>query len=363
MSSETRKTSVKPPIINSLTGIRALGAWWIILFHMQDEIAEILPRSPLTHFIDAGHIGVTLFFILSGFILSYNYAPRFCSLSSAKYFNFLGQRLARIYPVHLVTLVALLGLVVTASLTGQALDSPEKYTAVKFFQHIFLVNGWTLPIETSWNGVAWTLSVEWLCYLLFPLLSALLFKIQKPGISIAAIALILTVIPAVAPPDGVYEVIMFVVGLLLGKLYLVRFGAKLNWSPIVAGSLIAVLIVGSVVSVLPIHTSVVASFMVLLIYGLVWDEGWVSRLFGSSAMVYWGYTSYSLFMVHPVVLRVLRKALSFERLSEQGLPILMLALGLYLLVIGLISRWVYLFVEEPGRTWIKNRIKALTKAA
>ena len=146
-----------------------MGAWWVVIYHLKDELALLLSKdSLLIHFINAGHIGVTLFFILSGFILTYNYANTFNSLSLSNYLHFLGQRLARIYPVHIFTLVSLLLLIVTANVAGYSLGSPERYTAGKFFEHLFLVNGWSLPINTSWNGVAWTLSVEWLCYLLFP---------------------------------------------------------------------------------------------------------------------------------------------------------------------------------------------------
>lgn len=353
--------SSKPPIINALTGIRALGAWWVVIYHLKDELALLLSKdSLLIHFINAGHIGVTLFFILSGFILTYNYANTFNSLSLSNYLHFLGQRLARIYPVHIFTLVSLLLLIVTANVAGYSLGSPERYTAGKFFEHLFLVNGWSLPINTSWNGVAWTLSVEWLCYLLFPILSVLWLKLKNPTVLIFMISLILSTLPFMRPQGGVYEVIMFIVGVLLGKVYLTKFGSKFNWETVVIGSSIGIILLGSAVSSSSLHTSTIAAFMVLFIYGLAWNEGGtVNKLLGSKAMIYWGYTSYSLYMVHTVVLLILRNIIPIKSGLGQSPLLICVILLAYIFVMAVISRLVYVCIEEPGRLWMKQKIKLL----
>ena len=365
MQTDINKSKVKrskPPVINSLTGIRALGAWWVVIFHLKDELALLLPKdSPIIHFVNAGHIGVTLFFVLSGFILTYNYADTFKSLSGSKYLHFLGQRLARFYPVHIFTLVSLLLLIVTANVAGYSLGAPDRYTVSTFFQHIFLVNGWVLPINTSWNGVAWTLSVEWFCYLLFPILSVLWLKLRKPAVLIFITALILSTIPFIGPQGGIYEVIMFIVGVLLGKLYLTKFGAQFKWEIIVVGASIAIVFLGSAVSSSSLHTSVIAPFMVLFIYGLAWNEGTMNKLLGSKIMIYWGYTSYSLFMVHTIILLVLRNTIPIKGDLAQSPLVICAILLVYILTMAVISRLIYVFIEEPGRLWMKQKIKLFSQ--
>jgi peptidoglycan/LPS O-acetylase OafA/YrhL len=354
----SQKINTKPPVINSLTGIRALGAWWVVIYHLQPELVPLISQqSFLVNFVGFGHIGVTLFFVLSGFILSYNYAQAFKSLSASTYCNFIGQRLARIYPVHLATLTLLLTLAILANLGGHPLGTPEKYSTLKFFQHIFLVNGWTLPIETSWNGVAWTLSVEWLCYLIFPIISVLTFNINKPGIPLFAITLLLIGVVSLGLPGGIYELSMFVAGVFLGRLYISRFGENFNWEPINAICLLAIVFLGSSLSSLGLDSSTIAVFMILFIYGLVWGDNFTTRLFGSSTMVYWGYTSYSLYMTHTIVLLLLRNIIPFDFIAAQGVEAILLTLIFYILIISVIARFTYVLIEEPGRIWVKTKIK------
>lgn len=356
---EATQMSLKPPIIDSLTGIRALGALWIVLFHMRAELMPLIGNSIiLQNFVSAGHIGVTLFFILSGFVLSYNYCQTFSSLNASAYFNFLGQRLARIYPIHLATLLFFLTLVIAANLAGHTFESPERYTTLKFFKHIFLINGWSIPIETSWNGVAWTLSLEWLCYLLFPFLALLVSKIKNSFLPLLLITFILVTTISLKAPGGVYEVIMFLEGILLGKLYTSRFGENFSWQPITFISLLIIIGLGSSLATLNLRTSNIAVFVVVFIYGLAWGGSLSNKVFGSKWMIYLGYTSYSLYMTHPIALKILRMFFSEQSVQAMGKPQVFVLVLSYICIILLVARLTYSLVEEPARKWMKLGLKS-----
>ena len=82
------------PELRSLTGLRGVAALWVLWYHACDAA-----RTPQFGF--GGYLGVDIFFVLSGFVLAYNYAG-----VRLTYAGFLWKRLARIYPVNLVTLAA-----------------------------------------------------------------------------------------------------------------------------------------------------------------------------------------------------------------------------------------------------------------
>ena len=94
------------PEIYPLTGVRALAALWVLLFHLHEKLDSAFPgfRFLFDPVILHGYLGVDLFFILSGFIISYNYAQRFSVFRISTYLEFLWMRFARLWPVHFVIL-------------------------------------------------------------------------------------------------------------------------------------------------------------------------------------------------------------------------------------------------------------------
>lgn len=184
-----RRTEILP-----LTGVRAFAAWWVVLFH----IAYALPSAftGLYWFARLGFLGVDLFFVLSGFVISYNYWTRFSVPSLATYRSFLWLRLARLYPVHLFTLIAsalLLGGVTLSGFVGA--KSFSTWTPGNFLANALLVHSWRPLYIDSWNNASWSVSCEWFAYLVFPLL--VLTGLKRLPVPVALIcALLLSAIPA-----------------------------------------------------------------------------------------------------------------------------------------------------------------------
>src|SRR5437868_12808695 len=89
------------PVFSALTGVRAIAAYMIFIHHMGS-----LPFISIDAFNIQKelHIGVTIFFVLSGFLISYRYQDSF-SLSSSWFSEYVVKRLARILPVYLLILI------------------------------------------------------------------------------------------------------------------------------------------------------------------------------------------------------------------------------------------------------------------
>jgi peptidoglycan/LPS O-acetylase OafA/YrhL len=161
----------RAPLIGALTGIRAVAAFWVFLRHFRTEIIDALGPGPVTqalvHVANVGYLGVDLFFILSGFILTYTHLDTMAAdYSWRKAVAFLWLRLARVWPLTAVVLM-LFG----AYFVFQGLSSgdPAYYAQAdpgRLLLHLTLLNGW-FPAPLDWNGVDWSVSAEWLAYLTF----------------------------------------------------------------------------------------------------------------------------------------------------------------------------------------------------
>jgi peptidoglycan/LPS O-acetylase OafA/YrhL len=167
--------TIRRPPLTALTGLRTLLALSIVFFHFTPPHMEIF--SPI---FNNGFVFVGFFFLISGFILSYNYAERPTPLVKR---DFWVARFSRLYPVYLVAL----------ALSFQMLQS--EWTArshAEFWKGIvltpLLLQGWSPNLATFWNTVAWTLSCECMLYIAFPWL----IRIPLPERPTRLIALLLT---------------------------------------------------------------------------------------------------------------------------------------------------------------------------
>jgi peptidoglycan/LPS O-acetylase OafA/YrhL len=98
--------------VNALTGLRIFAAVWVALYHFRQITPTSTWQYPLIDpILIRGGLGVDLFFVLSGFILSHVYYRTFrAKLSGADFRSFIVSRFARLYPVHIVTFATMLSL-------------------------------------------------------------------------------------------------------------------------------------------------------------------------------------------------------------------------------------------------------------
>ncbi|KDP90932.1 MULTISPECIES: acyltransferase family protein [Clavibacter] len=151
------------PLLPSLTGLRWVTAVTIFGFHILVVRYFADPAAmPWMGAFTGGRSGVTMFFVLSGFVLAWGHVAGRSTRS------FYIRRLARVYPLHLVGIV--LALVVAATLVPSIrTDGPVPLAA-----NVLLVNPWSRDWWQAGNPVSWSLACEAFFYLLFPVLMRLL---------------------------------------------------------------------------------------------------------------------------------------------------------------------------------------------
>jgi peptidoglycan/LPS O-acetylase OafA/YrhL len=149
-----------------LESLRGLAALTVVLFHF--KIGSILNNE----FTENGYLMVDFFFILSGFVIAYNYFGRINNISTLK--NYMFKRILRLYPLHLFTLLLWLAIEVTKyylyinnSLHPFEDNIPfTKNNFESFFTHLFLIQN-IFTDQLTWNGPSWSISVEFYTYLIF----------------------------------------------------------------------------------------------------------------------------------------------------------------------------------------------------
>src|SRR4051812_21323168 len=161
--------------LRSLTSVRFFAALGVVLYHYARDALGAAP-SWLRTLIDSGAIGVTLFFVLSGFILVYVSSGSDLRDPQARR-NFYVRRVARVYPVYLLAWM-LVGIVSIARWTtlDASLTYAAKVTAVYGGLAALLLQSWVPTAAPVWNWPGWSLSVEAFFYALFPFLHPLLVR-------------------------------------------------------------------------------------------------------------------------------------------------------------------------------------------
>src|SRR5213594_1019209 len=151
--------------LSSLTGIRFYAALVVYVYHVVLTIPGAKALSGSSLFSDTADVGVSFFFILSGFILTYNYADVFRDgISAANYTRFVWDRLTKIYPVHVLTLLLVLPIAIFSP------HLPLDWRAVPF--HLLLLQCFWPSSTPAFSGYlnvpSWSISCEWFFYLLAP---------------------------------------------------------------------------------------------------------------------------------------------------------------------------------------------------
>src|SRR3989339_1650701 len=155
----------KPGRLDSLTGLRFLAAFLVMAGHY-GTVPCSLPW--LDSIIRNNFQAVTLFFVLSGFVLTHTY---YSQKGKSPWKNYAILRAARILPAYLLSLAVCIPLYWFTG-TGPSLTPLFKSAGIAL--HLLFLQSW-LPLFDwlSLNTPAWSLSVEFVMYVLFPLLLAL----------------------------------------------------------------------------------------------------------------------------------------------------------------------------------------------
>jgi peptidoglycan/LPS O-acetylase OafA/YrhL len=357
--------------------LRGLCAIMVALNHVEIE-------TPLQAFgvIRHGALFVDFFFVLSGFIIAYNYA----GLSTLPELSrFMGLRLARVYPLHLVMLFVFLGYELlqwfVVALGHVSLDSaPFSYNnTLAFLLNLTMLNGVGLS-RLSFNVPAWSISTEFWTYLLFGLIAVTCAgrpKLLGLAAFIVAAGALAMLLGADGQPSLTHDwrvffprcVFSFFLGVCLYAAMHTRVhGTRRQRSVIDRANIIGVLWqVATVCAGLWVVTRAEPSapewefaapfvFVAVIAVFVLYPDTALVRLTKRRPMLWIGSVSYSIYMVHMIVLLAIEAFLRYVLHAPKTAEGIEIAPGVgaglmvfYLAGVLWIAALTYRFVEAPGR--------------
>ncbi|WP_455884521.1 acyltransferase family protein [Pseudomonas spelaei] len=337
---EVCSSQAKLKFRGDLQGLRAIAVLAVMIFHAQKN------------WLPAGFLGVDIFFVISGFLISSIIMEREKTFS---WTGFYGSRIKRIVPVYVLMLAvvscisALLFISSDFSYFKKSLSSAMFFSSNQYFSDFgsyFAPGAHELPLLHTWS-----LAIEMQFYVFLPAL--ILWTPRKwLGFLLGGMCVVFFIYAewALSLPDNQRHVYFSLAArvpeFLVGALIAVT-GLGHRWSPRVAsvtGFVALALLAFCFVSTDEKHFPGFAAVLPCLAAGLLIASkgGMVSRIISSRGLVWLGALSYSLYLWHWPVLAFMRYYLGSDELSG-------IWLFSFMVITYLLSWMSYSWVEEPVR--------------
>lgn len=329
-----------------LDAMRFVAAIGVIFCHAAADIH--IRAESLRLFVD-------LFFVISGYVIAHVYAERLSSIPS--YLNFLVRRVARLGPLHWVTLLIFAGLGVVAERAHLSINHSDMFDYSCLPANAFLIHAFGTCPHASFNGPSWSISAEMGMYILSPLLIALVRSPKVGLVCLAGLLILLTLASSAERPwfewtsdGGVLRALpSFMLGVMArrtGERLLRRVPAP----AFLSAAAVTIFFVASLANVwefalLPlVYTAALGSAAADV-------QGNRSKLLLAVAPL--GQLTYSLYMLHQLVLIVVVVGLGERVLHLEGMQLVLPVLAAFFICIVL-AYLSLVFFETPCRRLISG---------
>lgn len=355
--------------IDSLTGLRFIAAMMVLISHF--------PIPGVSGFglniMRSGYAGVTVFFVLSGFIISLHYFDDFSrGAIFATWRSFFVARFARVYPVYILFNLYFL--------TGSSSGSD-------FLPYIFAVQTWSSDINIAYgqNPPSWSVGVEIFLYILFPFLAPVLDKLgltsSKTTLVISLFVTFLVMFGAAlffsysgradlpySDPNSAHRWLYrmplarlgdFLIGIYAAIYYKIYFkqgiSGERKWIFATYSSIFVIVVLMGSGSVLFSAFSWDIAYALpcfFLILGLSLGKGSrVAVFLGSPVLIILGEASYSLYLVHALMGAMLKGSAEY---SLSGL----IHYIMFVAFVVVVSIGVHKLIEVPSRSFLRRKLMA-----
>lgn len=363
-------SSVPRPAISreiiALTSLRGIAAMAVVMQHFSTT-AQLHAMNNIPSLVPHGYLAVDLFFMLSGFIMAYTYLASFETYGRGAFPSFLLKRIARIAPLNVVVIALfLLAGLASTSLLGHNIIYPPKAGLGDIIANLLMLQG--LGIGLNINGPSWSISAEFVAYLLFPMLILGVFSSKRwlrtalLVVSILSILWLSSHYPRFGlATESVHENLIrcfseFTIGMT--AFYFYRHAAAATIATLASDLASAGLMLACAAFMLLRIDLLAVALFPWLILSLAWNTGRVAKLMANRALYLLGLVSFSLYLLHqlfrPIALLLIQHVHPEAMSTAYALAFAFVAS----LAVVPFAWLTYRFVELPGRTLVQSLHKS-----
>jgi peptidoglycan/LPS O-acetylase OafA/YrhL len=353
----------------ALTGVRAIAAFMVYLHHF-NPIPKQYAGTSLYNFIQEMHVGVTLFFVLSGFLIAYRHSD----MADFSFRKYMVNRVAKIYPMYFI-----LTTLTFIALSFKTSDTLTKYF-VTYLLNISFLRGFFEQFKFSGIAQGWSLTAEEIFYILAPFFFLLLKRSR----------LYLVILPACIISFGIGLVMIFSKvnfhGFFSSFEFLFNYTFLGRCSEFFIGVALALIFkhgliktnfryftyVGFIGIGLCIYLislckgnndfgirhpvgKLINTFMLPLLgilpfyYGLLKEKTFISKILSSNLFELLGRSSYTFYLIHMGIFSIVLHKITTSYI-------------LIFLVLNIMSILLYKYIEEPLNTTIRAKFSGRISA-
>ena len=405
------------PDIPALTGLRFIAAFSVMVAHGAGQLLRFQEAPPLISWLEScAGFGMTLFFVLSGFVIHYNYRKKVTEQGLDGLAGFMWARFARLYPLFLFMLVmdVLLGQKLMVFVAGKQEGFEDVLRSLPYY--LLLVQSWfyvpfgdsSLIYVTGTNiALSWSISTEWFFYIAYPLVALLILRVRRPALILGCMLAWSVTWSAFAssldghtaeidgwaashfgPPaalaDGYQDSFIrwllyfspylrigeFILGCLVAQLYILLREISVSGAEQAAGKVLLIVAVLSVPAVTyltytpaggsPFLHSLQSNFALapsaaLILFCAGRYENVITRVLSNRRVVALGEASYSIYLIHFLILILISGYLGQTLPATAPNIVFLSARFVFVLcMILLVSLGLHAFLEVPARLYLRG---------
>lgn len=348
--------------IEQLTFTRFIAAMSIVIYHYGENVA-VLNNEYFSFIFSNANVGVSFFFVLSGFVMMIAYGH----FSKINFADYMKNRLARIYPVYFFAVLLLFMTYLVKFRNGIITED--------ILYNIFMIQSWIPGKATSFNYPAWSLSVELIFYLSFPiffnyllkkistkylLIISLLFWIVSQIFVHVTIEKEILKVPFYSYMDLLYHPLLhmneFLIGAVAGLIFIKKKTQSNNILVILILITLLILILKFPIGI-NYHNGFLAIIFIPLIFFISTDNSFVSKFLSKKIFVFLGEISYGIYILQfPVYILIMKNNMLLNILTLDESKDVNKIFFIYIVSLISISSLVYIYLEKPMRDFIKTKM-------